>query len=139
MKDIPALFLMLAVFIVGSVFLLFYAKSGPEVVAQHQAIWPKIAEIKSEIKDRKIKLDVGQREKKTFPPFFEATLLRQPDYVQGDDTYARYMVHMEVMGLIPKQFTFAPKGFELGLVDRNPTGYMGDVVITAFLKQGMQP
>lgn len=138
MKDIPALFIILAIFISGSLGLLIYSKLKPTPMLAAQSIWTVIDETQSQLQDRTLKLSIGQSSERVIEPFFKCVVKRLENVVHQERTYGRYVTQITLMQELPRQKTFAQGGAEIGFVDQDPEEYKGNVSLVAFRKLDTQ-
>lgn len=139
MKDLPALFIILAVFFVSSVALIFYSKTGPMPVMPVQNAWTIVQEAESRLEDRAWNVSAGRDYEQLFEPNYKLTLRRFENIVLQEKLIARYVAIITPIHSLPSQASFAPSGFEVGFVDSNPAGYVGEISIIGLVKFGMQP
>ncbi|MCB0307973.1 MAG: hypothetical protein KDD48_01265 [Bdellovibrionales bacterium] len=139
MKDIPALFIFLVVFVVGFLGVFFYSTNKPASVIPSQNIWNAIELVQQNIRDRSLEINEGESFDQKFHGVYSISVKRLNNILFKGSAWARYTAKIDALVPLPAEASFASDGLQIGVIDKNPLGYTGDVGLVALIKLGTQP
>jgi hypothetical protein len=133
LKDLPGLAWILGLFVPAALLLIVVARMGPKPLPPVANVWTEVDQVRQGLAARSLKLNLGETHEELKPPFVLQTQRVADSILNGEKTQ-QYIVRLKLKKKIADLELWAPGGFEVGMVDLNPAGAVGDIRLASVRK-----